>query len=143
MGTRAFAQADAELRAVMEPMKTPAAAQRADTPLRRPCRKVLVSLQAHWTGLTRFVDDPRIPLDNNVAERILRGPALGRKHYDGSSAEWSGQLAMTLFSVFATWPKGGSNPRTWLRWFLDTGAKAGGNAPNAIQPFLPWNRSAA
>src|SRR6185503_11781225 len=33
-----------------------------------------------WTGLTRFIDDPRIPLDNNAAERALRGPGVGRKN---------------------------------------------------------------
>ena len=47
----------------------------SDPQLRQPCRKVLVSLQEHWTGLTRFVDDPRIPMDNNASERSLRGAA--------------------------------------------------------------------
>jgi transposase len=143
LGTLKFAAADAKLREVMEQMQTTAVAQLADTQLRLPCRKVLVSLQEHWTGLTRFVDDPRIPMDNNTAERTLRGPALGRKNYYGSGAEWSGKLAMTMFSVFATLQKWGINPRTWLRWFLDACADAGANTPTDIQPFLPWNMSAA
>jgi len=42
-------------------------------------------------------------------------PALGRKNYYGSNAEWSGTLAMTLFSVFATLQEVDINPRTWLR----------------------------
>ena len=96
-------------------LKTSAAAELAEPRLRQPCRKVLVSLQEHWTGLTRFVDDPRIPMDNNASERSLRGAALGRKNYYGSSAEWSGNLAITLFSVFATLQKWNINPRTWLR----------------------------
>ena len=141
LGTLAFAEADAKLREVMDQMKTRAVAQLADTQLRLPCRKVLVSLQEHWTGLTRFVDDPRIPMDNNASERSLRGAALGRKNYYGSSAEWSGKLAMTLFSVFASLEKWDINPRTWLRWFLDACANAGGKAPTDIQPFLPWNMS--
>jgi transposase len=91
--------------------------------------------------LTRFVDDPRIPMDNNASERRLRGPALGRKNYYGSHAEWSGQLAMMLFSVFATLEKWDINPRTWLRSYLDACAAAGGKAPSDIQPFLPWNMS--
>lgn len=37
-----------------------------------------------WSGLTRFVDDPRIPLDNNAVERTLRGPVVGRKNHYGS-----------------------------------------------------------
>lgn len=140
-GTPAFAAPDAQLRDVMEQMKTTAAAELADPQLRQPCRKVLVSLQEHWTGLNRFVDDPRIPMDNNASERSLRGAALGRKNYYGSSAAWSGTLAMTLFSVFATLQKWNINPRTWLRWFLDACAQAGGSAPRDVQPFLPWNMS--
>jgi transposase len=99
----------------------------------------LVSLQEHWTGLTRFVADARIPMDNNASERSLRGAALGRKNYYGSGAEWSGQLAMMLFSVFATLQKWNLNPRTWLRWYLDACATAGGKVPSDIQPFLPWH----
>ena len=141
LGTPAFAAPDSQLREVMDQMKTTAAAELADPQLRQPCRKVLVSLQEHWTGLTRFVDDPRIPMDNNASERSLRGAALGRKNYYGSSAEWSGKLAMTLFSVFATLLKWNINPRTWLRWFLEACANAGGSAPSDMQPFLPWNMS--
>jgi transposase len=138
-GTPAFATPDARLREVMDQMKTTAAAELADPQLRAPSRKVLTSLQEHWTGLTRFVDDPRIPMDNNASERSLRGAALGRKNYYGSSAEWSGTLAMTLFSVFATLQKWNINPRTWLRWFLDACANAGGKTPEDIQAYLPWN----
>jgi len=139
--TLAFAAAEATLRQVMEEMKTTAAEQLADAKLRLPCRKVLVSLQEHWTGLTRFVDDARIPMDNNASERSLRGAALGRKNYYGSGALWSGRLAMMLFSVFATLQKWHINPRRWLRWYLDGCATTGGKAPSDIQPFLPWNLS--
>jgi transposase len=141
LGTPALAAPDAQLRLVMDQMKATAAAELADPQLRQPCRKVLVSLQEHWTGLTRFVDDPRIPMDNNASERSLRGAALARKNYYGSHAAWSGTLAMTLFSVFATLQKWNINPRTWLRWFLDACANAAGKAPSDIQPFLPWNMS--
>jgi transposase len=137
-----FVAADIQLRDVMDAMKTTAAAQLADADLRLPCRKVLRSLQEHWTGLTRFVDDARIPMDNNASERRLRGPGLGRKNYYGSSAVWSGQLAMMLFSVFATLSKWTINPRRWLRWYLDACALDGGQTPSDIRPFLPWNMSA-
>jgi transposase len=143
LNTPDFATPDAELRAAIEQMKTTATEQLSDPRLRQPCRKVLVSLQEHWTGLTRFVEDPRIPMDNNASERSLRGAALGRKNYYGSHAEWSGRLAMMLFSIFATLPKWNINPRTWLRRYLDACAKAGGKAPLDIQPYLPWNRSEA
>jgi transposase len=139
--TPEFAAADVQLRQVMDDMKAKAAEELAAVKPRLPCRKVLVSLQDHWTGLTRFVDDARIPMDNNASERSLRGAALGRKNYYGSGAAWSGQLAMMLFSVFATLQKWNINPRSWMRWYLDAGATTGGKVPSDIQPFLPWNLS--
>src|SRR5437773_11958474 len=114
----------------------------ADPALRAPARKALTSLQEHWSGLTQFVADPRIPMDNNARERRLRGPALGRKNYYGSGSLWSGRLAAMLFSIFATLKMGKLNPRKWLEWYLDSCAKESGQAPADIQPFLPWNLSA-
>src|SRR5438132_48473 len=138
----ADAAADATLRQAVTAWEQRIATQLADPSLREPCRKVLTSLQEHWTGLTLFVADARIPMDNNISERRLRGPALGRKNYYGSGAAWSGCLAAMLFSILATLQLWQINPRSWLRWFLDSCAAAGGRAPPDIQPFLPWNLSA-
>jgi transposase len=92
-------------------------------------------------GLTRFCDDSRIPLDNNASERQVRGPALGRKNYYGSGALWSGRLAATLFSLFATLRMAKINIRTWLTQFLESCAENGGSVPSDIEPFLPWKMS--
>lgn len=134
-------QADADLHQALQAMNTQAAVELADADLREPCRKVLHSLQGHWLGLTRFADDPRIPMDNNASERQVRGPAVGRKNYYGSGALWSGRLAAMLFSLFATLEKWDLNPRAWLTWYLQACAEAGSQAPNDITPFLPWNLS--
>jgi len=140
-GSGAFATADAELRQIVATMQTQADAELADPKLPTPCRKVLTSLEEHWTGLTRFLDDPRIPLDNNASERRVRNPALGRKNYYGSGALWSGRLAAMLFSLFATLALAKINIRTWLRWFLESCAENGGRVPSDIDPFLPWMMS--
>jgi len=137
-GTPEFAATDLKLHGIRESMKLKAAEQLTDPKLRIPCRKVLESLQKHWVGLTRFVDDPRIPMDNNASERNLRGPALGRKNDYGSHAPWSGQLAVMLFSIFATLSKWKINPRTWLKFYLDACARSGGKAPRDLREFLPW-----
>jgi transposase len=115
----------------------------ADPALRAPARKALSSLQEHWSGLTLFVEDARIPMDNNRSERVLRGPALGRKNYYGSGAAWSGRLAAALFSLLATLQLWQINPRLWLQWYLQSCAEAGGQAPQDIEEFLPWNLSEA
>jgi transposase len=140
-GTAKFSAADTRLRQTVVAMQTQADAELADPKLPTPCRKALVSLQEHWDGLTRFVDDLRIPLDNNASERQVRGPALGRKNYYGSGALWSGRLAAMLFPLFATLTKAKINSRKWLTWFLESCAQTGGQVPEDVTPFLPWAMS--
>jgi transposase len=137
-----FQEQDALLRRAVEAIRTEAVGELSDPKLRQPCRKVLESLEEHWTGLLRFVDDPRIPMDNNASERAGRGPAVARKNFYGSGSLWSGRLAATMFSLFATLAHWDLNPRAWLTWYLENCAAAGGKTPEDIQPFLPWNLSA-
>jgi transposase len=140
-GSAEFTASDIELRQTVAAMQAQADAELADPKLPTPCRKVLASLQEHWRGLTRFLDDPRIPLDNNASERRARGPALGRKNYYGSGALWSGRLAAMLFSLFATLSLAKFNVRTWLTWYLKSCAENGGQVPSDINQFLPWKMS--
>jgi transposase len=133
--------AQAGLEQAVAAMRQQLETELADLTLRMPACKTLTSLQEHWSGLTLFVGDPRIPMDNNLSERRLRGPALGRKNYYGSGALWSGRLAAALFSILATLKRWQINPRLWLSWYLQTSAEAGGQAPHDIEPFLPWNLS--
>jgi transposase len=141
IGSAEFAAADATLRQHVAAMAEERDVELADDKLREPCRKVLVSLQEHWTGLTLFVDDPRIPLDNIYGERLIRNPAVGRKNYYGSGAEWAGRLAMMLFSIFATLALWKINPRKWLYWYFEACAASGGQVPDNPASFLPWNLS--
>ncbi len=134
-----FGEADNALRQSVLAMQEQRDRELSDLQLREPCRKALQSLTEHWEGLVRFVDDPRIPMDNNRSERQVRGPGLGRKNYYGSGAEWSGRLAVKLFSIFATLDLWKLNPQRWLTWFLQACATAGGRAPSDISGFLPWN----
>jgi transposase len=141
-GSAQFQEQDALLHRAVETMRASAAEERSDLKLRQPCRKVLESLEEHWPGLMRFVDDPRIPMDNNASERAGRGPAVARKNFYGSGSLWSGRLAAAMFSLLATLAQWKLNPRRWLTWYLESCAAAGGKAPEDIQPFLPWNLSA-
>ena len=139
----AFAEADGCLRQAVAEMKTQMETELGRADLATPCRKALESLQEHWEGLTRFVDDPRIPMDNNASERRARGPAVARKNFYGSGSLWSGQQAAAMFSIFATLSLWKINPRKWLTWYFEQCAAAGGKVPKDIQPFLPWNLDAA
>lgn len=136
-----FQEQDVLLRGAVEAMRAAAVGELSDPKLRQPCRKVLKSLQEHWMGLIRFVDDPRIPMDNNASERAVRGPAVARKNFYGSGSLWSGRLTATMFSLLATLAHWKLNPRLWLTWYLESCAVSGGKAPEDIQPFLPWSLS--
>ena len=87
---------------------------------------MLTSLKEHWSGLTVFLDDPRIPAGYNFGERLMRNPAVARSNYYGSGAEWAGRLATMMFSILATLTLWKINPRLWLTWYLESCAAAGG-----------------
>jgi transposase len=140
-GSAEYTTADADLRQTVAAMQARADVELADPKRPTPCHEVLTSLEEHWSGLTRFLDDPRIPLDNNASERRARGPAVARKNYYGSGALWSGRLAAMLFSLIATLGLAKINIRIWLTWFLQSCADNGGQVPFDIHPFLPWNMS--
>ena len=67
-----------------------------------------------WKGLTLFVDDPRIPLDNNAAERALRGVVVGRKNHYGSKSRRGTEVAALFYTLFETAKQSGIDPRAYL-----------------------------
>jgi transposase len=138
----AFAHADQQLRDQLRQMEQQAQLELADPQVHPTQKKVLESLGNHWTGLTVFVEHPEVPMDNNTAERVQRGPVVGRKNYYGSGAVWSGRLAAMLFSLFQTLCLWKINPRSWLQAYLQACAEAGGRPPTDWQRYLPWNCSA-
>jgi transposase len=101
-------------------------------------KKLLKSLDKHWSGLTIFVDRPEIPMDNNKAERGLRSSVVGRKNYYGSSAIWSGELAAAMFTILETVKRWKMNPHTWLLAYLQACAMSNGS-PKEVEKFMPWN----
>lgn len=105
--------------------------------------KIYRSLLTHWQGLTLFMQNPQVPLDNNIAENSIRGPVTGRSSYYGSGSIWSAELAAMLFSILQTLVLWGINPRHWLRCYLNACADNGGKAPDHHQSFIPWQMDAS
>jgi transposase len=103
--------------------------------------KILRSLRRHWKGLTIFATDPRIPMDNNRAERLLRTCVVLRKNSYGSGTDWSGQLAAKLFTLFHTWQINGLNPDKLLLAFLNDCSPL--NAQLDLNKYLPWMMTVA
>jgi transposase len=70
---------------------------------------------ANWERLTRFLDDARIPLDNNATERGIRGPVVGRKNHYGSKSRRGTEVAAILYTLLETAKLEGVDPATYLR----------------------------
>lgn len=77
--------------------------------------KAVRYLLTHWGGLTLFLEDPRIPLDNNAAERVLRGPVVGRKNFYGNRSRRGAKVAAILYSLIETAKLRALNPADYLR----------------------------
>jgi len=134
--TAAFDEAQQELENDIETFFGQARQQIAI--LDAPQRKPLQSLLRHREGLEVFVNEPAVPMDNNLAERALRGPAIGRKLSFGSFSETGAQLAGLLFSVFGTLELAGLSPHHWLRDYLQVCAERNGQPPEDARAWLPW-----
>jgi hypothetical protein len=100
--------------------------------------QAITSMQNHWQTLTRFLARPEVAMDNNTAERALRGPVVGRKNYYGSGSVWSAHLAAKRLSVLHTVLLWDLNPHHWLSAFLHACAEHGGKSPTDLSAFLPW-----
>jgi len=106
------------------------------------CRiKVIESLLKHRHSLTEVMVNPELDMDNNAAERALRGPVIGRKNYWGSMTEWSGQLAVMMFTIIQTLLLWDINPKKWLELYFTACAQNKSKAPSNIESYLPWNMS--
>jgi transposase len=70
---------------------------------------------ANWDRLTRFVDDPRIPLDNNATERGIRGPVVGRRNHCGSKSRSGTEVASIFYSLIETAKLHDIDPHGYLR----------------------------
>jgi transposase len=68
-----------------------------------------------WEGLTEFLKDPKIPLSNNLAERVLRNPVKGRDNYNGYRTINGADVAMFYYSIIETCKLLNLNPRTYLK----------------------------
>jgi transposase len=91
---------------------------------------------ARWTALTRYVDDGRIEIDNNAAERALRVVALGRKNYLFAGSDGGGHSAAAIYSLLGTAALNGVEPMAYLREVL---ARIADHPVNRIDDLLPWN----
>jgi transposase len=89
-----------------------------------------------WDGLTRYLGDGSIEIDNNAAERALRGPVLSRKNFLFAGADSGGERAAVLYTLLETAKLNGLDPERYLRDVLSCIAE---HPINRIDELLPWN----
>ena len=93
-------------------------------------------LLKRWTAFTRFLDDGRICVSNNAAERALRGIALGRKSWLFCGSDRGGQRAAVMYSLIVTARMNDVDPQAWL---ADVLARIAGHPAQRLEELLPWN----
>jgi transposase len=90
----------------------------------------------HWPGFTRFLEDGRICLSNNAAERSLRGVALGRKSWLFAGSERGGHRAAAIYTLIGTAKLNDIDPQAWLG---DAIARISDMPVSRLPELLPWN----
>ena len=101
-------------------------------------------LERHWEGLTVFWDHPEVAMDNNAAERALRGPVVGRKNYYGSGSRGSARLAAVVFTILRDLGAGGDQPATLAELLSGILRRIGQPGTAAIDEIpVPWEMDPA
>ena len=139
--TPAFDAAQGRLKGALDGLFAEAEQELAGLPDQAREGKALRSLVNHREGLCVFVDRPQVPLDNNLAERVLRGPAIGRRLSFGSDSENGARFTAVMYSVVGTLALNGMDVLRWLEAWLEACAKNAGRAPDDLSPWLPWSMS--
>jgi transposase len=94
----------------------------------------------HWAAFTRFLDDGRICLSNNAAERSIRGIAVGRRNWTFCGSDSGGHRAAVMFTLISTARLNDVDPKAWL---ADVLARIADHPAREIAALLPWNWKAA
>jgi transposase len=113
----------------------------ADETVRKLSRKSELAaafryMRARWAALVRCFDDGRLALDNNPAERALRGIAIGRKNWLFAGSDRGGERAAAMYSLIESAKLNGINPQHYL---TDVLARIADHPARHIAELLPWN----
>ena len=111
-------------------------AQQARVSRKSEIGKALAYALNHWAALARFLEDGRICMSNNAAERALRGTALGRRNWTFAGADRGGERAAAIYTLIETCKLNGVDPQAWL---ADVLARLPDHPAKRINDLLPWN----
>ncbi len=109
--------------------------ERAKLSRNSPLAKAMDYMLTRWPAFTAFLDDGRICLTNNAAERALRGIALGRKSWMFAGSDRGGVRAAFMYTIIETAKLNEVDPQAWLAHVL---ANIAGTPQNRLHELLPW-----
>src|SRR5215212_1455009 len=117
-------------------LKTWMMAERAKLSRQSDVAKAMNYMLTRWDAFARFLEDGRICLTNNAAERALRGIALGRKSWLFAGSDRGGERAAAMYSLIATAKLNDVDPRAWL---ADVLARIADHPASQLHELLPWH----
>jgi len=115
-------------------------AERAKLSRHNGVAKALDYILTRWPAFTRFLDDGRICLTNNAAERALRGLALGRKSWLFAGSVRGAERAAVMYTLIQTAKLNDVDPQAWL---ADTLSKIADTPQTRLSELLPWKWTTA
>jgi len=110
--------------------------QRAKLSRGHDLAKAIDYILKRWIAFTLFLDDGRVCLSNNAAERALRGIALGRKSWLFCGSDRGGRRAAAMYSLIVTAKMNGVDPQAWL---ADVLTRIATHPAHRLDELLPWN----
>jgi transposase len=131
------AERQARSKPLLDDLKTWMAMQRRRVSSKTVLGKALQYALGRWEALTRYVDDGRLAIDNNLAERLLRGIAVTRKNFLFLGSDKGGDRAAILYTLIETAKLNGLNPEAYLAYAIDQLAR--GHLASRLSELMPWN----
>jgi transposase len=110
--------------------------QRRKLSARNEIAKAIQYSLNRWTALTRFLDDGRLCMSNNAAERALRGIAVGRHNWTFAGSDEGGRRAAAIYTLVETAKLNDVDPQAWLTDVLE---RLQDHPARRIDELLPWN----
>ena len=110
--------------------------QRAKLSSKNEIAKAIQYSLKRWPALTRFLDDGRLCMSNNAAERAVRAVAVGRKNWTFAGSDEGGRRAAAIYTLIETAKLNDIDPQAWL---ADVLARLQDHPAKRIDELLPWN----
>ena len=103
---------------------------------KNPMAKAMDYSLKRWPAFTRFLDDGRLCMSNNAAERAVRGVAVGRRNWTFCGSDAGGRRAAAMYTLIETCRLNDVDARAWL---ADVLARIADHPARQITELLPWN----